>query len=109
MAMEIIRTRKYVKDLKRMGVSSEDVVTLERTIASNPTAGDLIVGMEGLRKIRFSIGNRGKSGGGRAIYFLHISDSVALMLGAYAKNEKSDLSSSDRKVLLALMKEFIDG
>jgi hypothetical protein len=35
-----------------------------------------------------------------------ISDDVALMLTAYAKNEKSDLSDADRRAILALLKEL---
>lgn len=107
--MEIVRTAKYLKDLKRMGVPIDDIIALERAVAADPSSGDVIVGLHGVRKVRFSIGNRGKSGGGRAIYFLVVSDSVAVMISAYAKNEKSDLSSSDRRALLALMKEFTDG
>jgi hypothetical protein len=37
-----------------------------------------------------------------------ISDDVTLMITAYAKNEKSDLSEADRKAILALLKELDD-
>lgn len=90
--MKVVRTKRYLKDMKRIGASAVDMSSLEQEIAANPTAGDLIQGLGGVRKIRFGIGNRGKRGGGRAIYFLMIADDVALLLTAYAKNEKSDLS-----------------
>ncbi|PZQ49771.1 MAG: hypothetical protein DI556_09885 [Rhodovulum sulfidophilum] len=107
--MKIVRTRTYLKDLKRMRVSDAERDALEVAIASNPEEGDTMVGLKGVRKIRFAMGNRGKSGGGRAVYYVMISDDAAIMLHAYAKNEKSDLSGGDRKALLAILKELTDG
>lgn len=106
--MKIVRTKRYLKDMKRIGASSSDIAALEHAIASNPTVGNVIQGLDGIRKMRFGLGNRGKRGGGRAIYFLMLSDDAALMLTAYAKNEMADLSVADRKALLALVKELTD-
>lgn len=107
--MRIVRTKRYAKDLKRMGVSDLEQLTLESAIAENPEAGVLIPGLEGLRKIRFGIRGKGKRGGGRAIYYLMISDDAALMLAAYAKNEQEDLSHEQKKVILTLLKEMKNG
>ena len=107
--MRIVRTLRYLKDLKRLALTQGEQDALERSIASDPTAGDVVRGLGGIRKLRFAFGGRGKSGGGRAIYFLLMSDDTALLLTAYAKNEKDDLSAKDRKVLQALVKELTDG
>lgn len=107
--MRIVRTKRYLKDIKRLGVTAVEQDALERSISSDPTGGDVIRGLAGIRKLRFAFGGRGKSGGGRVIYFLLLADDVALLLTAYAKNEKADLSSEDRKVLLALLKELTNG
>ena len=107
--MNIIRTQRYLKDLKRMGVSEFERAALEEAIAINPEAGDVIPGLEGLRKIRFAMRNRGKRGGGRAIYYLMMSDETALMITAYAKNEREDLSSDQKKAIVALLREFKNG
>jgi len=72
-----------------------------------PDSGDVIQGLGGLRKLRFGLGLRGKRGG-RAVYFWMLSDEAAVMLTAYAKNEKDGLSPSDRKALIALVKECTD-
>lgn len=106
--MKIVRTKRYLKDLKRIGATNAEADAIDRMIAINPTAGDVVQGLSGIRKIRFALRNRGKRGGGRAIYFLMLADDAALMLTAYAKNEKADLSSEDRKALLALIKELND-
>jgi hypothetical protein len=106
--MKIVRTKRYQKDMKRIGASSADVDAVEQFIASNPTAGDVIQGLRGIRKVRFAIGSRGKRGGGRAVYFLMLRDGVAIMLLAYAKNEQSDLSATQRKEILKVLKELED-
>ncbi|MCA3287930.1 MAG: hypothetical protein ING09_15390 [Roseomonas sp.] len=107
--MQIVRTGLYLRQMKRLGASSTDMGRLEAEIAVNPQAGDVIPGLMGLRKIRFSLGNKGKRGGGRAVYFLVVSDDVAVMIFAYAKSAQEDLTTEQRKAALALLKEMTDG
>jgi hypothetical protein len=107
--MQIVRTGLYLRQMKRLGASSTDMGRLEAEIAVNPQAGDVIPGLMGLRKIRFSLGNKGKRGGGRAVYFLMVSDDVAVMIFAYAKSAQEDLTTEQRKAALALLKEMTDG
>lgn len=38
--------------------------------------------------------------------FLLVTDDAALMLAAYAKSERSDLTPADRKAIRALLKEI---
>ena len=65
-------------------------------LAWNPTAGDLIPGTGGVRKLRWALAGRGKSGGARVIYFHHDADMPLFALAAYAKNDRADLSQQDR-------------
>lgn len=105
-AMQIVRTSLYRRDLKRLRMTAAEADAIETAIATNPTLGDVIVGLGGVRKVRFALRNKGKSGGGRAIYLLMLDDDTAVMLAAYAKNEKADLTPADRKALEALVKEL---
>ena len=107
--MQIVRTGLYLRQMKRLGASSTDMGRLEAEIAVNPQAGDVIPGLMGLRKILFALGNKGKRGGGRAVYFLMVSDDVAVMIFAYAKSAQEDLTMEQRKAALALLKEMTDG
>ncbi len=45
----------------------DELAALEAAIMMNPEAEDVIKA-RGARKIRFAMGGKGKSGGGRAIY-----------------------------------------
>src|ERR1035437_8607549 len=80
------------KDRKFNGTSE---VSLDY-LADNPTAGDLIPGTGGVRKLRWALEGRGKRGGARVVYFYHDPDVPIFALTAYAKNERADLSQQDR-------------
>ncbi len=84
--MRIVCTTRYAKDLKRLGVTKDEAAAIELAIASHPTASDVIVGLSGVRKLRFGLGSRGKNGGGRAIHLLMLPDDTAILLLAFAKN-----------------------
>jgi len=105
-SIKIARTRRYVKDIKKLKSSTEDVDAMERIIAADPFVGALMQGLKGVRKVRFRIGNRGKSGGGRAIYYVMMADDAVPMITAYAKAKKEDLSPDDRASILRMLEEF---
>lgn len=107
--MRIVRTHRYTKDLRRLRLSERHQDALEQSIANDPQVGAVIPGLEGVRKVRFAMQGRGKSGGGRAIYYLMLSDDLAIMLTAYAKNEQENLSPEQKKAILAALKELNNG
>jgi len=61
-------------------------------IAANPTAGDVIPGSGGCRKVRWSASGRGKRGGSRVIYF-NASEDVIWLLIVYTKARFDNLPS----------------
>ena len=50
-------------------LSPEERDQLVAFLAANPTAGDLIEGTGGVRKVRFAARGKGKSGGARVIHY----------------------------------------
>ncbi len=77
-------------------------------LAFNPTAGDLVPGAGGIRKIRWRLEGRGKRGGARIIYFFHNAGVPLFLLTAFAKNERVDLSQRDRNSFQKLTKQLIE-
>ena len=59
-------------------------------IAANPTAGNVIPGSGGCRKVRWASSGRGKRGGARVIYF-NASDGTIWLLIAYTKAKFDNL------------------
>ena len=65
------------------------------------SAGDVIPGTGGLRKIRMAAKGHGKRGGARVIYVdIEVKESIYL-LNVYGKNEKKDLTPAEKNALKA--------
>lgn len=62
-------------------------------IAANPTAGDVIPGSGGCRKVRWSRAGQGKRGGARIIYF-NASEAVIWLLIVYTKAKFDNLPAT---------------
>jgi hypothetical protein len=68
----------------------------------------VVPGSGGIRKVRFGFGGRGKSGGARIIYLFGGEDLPVFLLAAFAKNEKADLSASERNTLSRIVRDMIE-
>ena len=81
-----------------------DLVTF---VGSNPEAGEIIPGTGGVRKIRWALEGSGKRGGARVVYYYHNERLPVFLLSAYAKNQKADLSQSERNLLKRLVPALV--
>ena len=72
-------------------------------LAARPKAGDLIEGTGGVRKLRWARDGGGKSGGVRVIYYFHSESMPLYLLTMFAKNERANLSKSERNELAGLV------
>ena len=94
---------EFDKNWKSMGLSDEDLRRLENLILQNPEAGALMQGTGGLRKLRFALDNRGKSGSARVCYVDFIIQETVFLITAYPKNEKEKLSKAERNTIHKLI------
>ena len=81
---------------------------LQRYLASNPEAGDMVPGAGGIRKLRWNDPRRGKGrrGGLRVVYYCFLSEQEIWLLTLYDKDEAADLTKDERDHLrLALEME----
>jgi hypothetical protein len=62
-------------------------------------AGDVIPGAGGARKLRWAAKGKGKRGGARIIYLYVVIAALIYLLRCYAKNVRTDLTSSEKKEL----------
>jgi hypothetical protein len=93
--ISVVETPEFLSATSRL-MTDEERSLLVDYLAYNPTAGDLIPGTGGVRKIRWGLEGRGKRGGARVVYFYHDAGMPLFALTTYAKNERADLSQQDR-------------
>lgn len=100
--MVIIETTFFTKKIAAL-LNDEDYRALQNALVEKPNLGDIIQGSGGIRKIRWGASGRGKSGGGRIIYYWATAHNQLFMLTAYAKNEQSDLTKEQLAILKSLV------
>ena len=107
MLVSVVETQSYLSKAEKImtRVEMDSVVDM---ISENPTAGDVIKGTGGLRKMRIPLQGRGKRGGGRVIYWFHNEGYPAVLMWAFAKNEAADLTSAQSKTLSAIAANFTE-
>jgi len=102
--MEIIETPVFTRRIKA-ALSDDEYRELQRALVINPEAGAVIPGGGGLRKLRWAVPGKGKSGGLRIIYYWYTSNDRIYMLFVYKKSEQEDLTNKQ----LAILKEHVKG
>lgn len=83
-------------------MSEEERDELVSFVANNPTAGALMKGTGGCRKLRYKKPGTGKSGGYRAITYYAGTDVPIFMLTVFGKGEKDNLTQAERNALAKL-------
>jgi hypothetical protein len=93
-----IRPRSTAK-AKKARLSMEDIREIENDIMAEPTAYPVMVGTNGLRKMRFAPNSMstGKSGGIRVCYFVIDAAARSWLVTMFAKNEKDNLSNDEKQ------------
>lgn len=92
---EFIRTHNFNKQWKSLGLTEDDLLEVEVALSENPTQGDIIVGGNGLRKMRIALDNRGKSGSARIAYIEFVIQGKIYLYRVYAKNQQENLSQRE--------------
>jgi hypothetical protein len=103
--MEFIETPTFARLLAAL-LTDDEYSGLQNVLVENPERGDLIKGGGGIRKLRYPLPGRGKSGGVRVIYYWLRGDQQIYMLLIYPKSKKDDLSNRETAVLREFVKEL---
>jgi mRNA-degrading endonuclease RelE of RelBE toxin-antitoxin system len=93
-----IETSVFTRQIKSL-IPDEYYLEMQKFLARLPTAGDLIRGSHGCRKLRWKVPSRGKRGGIRVIYYWVAADDQILMLTSYAKTKTDDLTAAQIRTL----------
>lgn len=103
--MVIIETPLFTKLIAGL-MSDDEYKDLQEAIVIRPDRGSIIKNSGGLRKLRWALEGRGKSGGARIIYYWVTEFDQVYMLLAYPKNVTENLTDSQLKKLKTIVQEW---
>lgn len=100
----VCETHAFRRAAAKAGMSEDDVFALVSYLAEYPTAGDVVQGAGGCRKLRWAGRGKGKSGGYRTITFYGGAMMPVYLLTVFGKGEKANLSKAECNGLRTLAK-----
>lgn len=100
-SMLFIETPIFTEEVTAL-LSDEEYALFQEFLASNPLAGDMIPDTNGLRKVRWASGGKGKRGGVRIIYY-HVNTLHQIrLIYIYRKGIKDNLTAKEKAILRAI-------
>jgi len=103
--MAVVETEAFLERAKSILTESERI-ELVTYLAINPEVGQLIPRTGGARKLRWALAGKGKRGGARTIYYFHNKSIPLFILDIYSKNQKANLSESDKRELKRVLAQI---
>ena len=90
--MEFIETSLFTRLIYNY-LDEDEYLGLQLYLLYHPESGKIVPGTGGVRKIRWAMKSKGKSGGIRVIYFWKVSDDEIWLLTVYGKSEQESIPS----------------
>jgi hypothetical protein len=103
MERSFVETQVFMNGWRSSGLTDSDLLSLQQLLLQDPTAGDVIQGTGGLRKLRIKAGGRGKRAGGRLIYKDYPLYGYLVLIFLYRKANKIDLKPQEKKAIAAAL------
>ena len=108
MTRTFIEVPLFTKRWFEIGLNDDDLTRLQIILLKDPESGPVIEGTGGIRKVRFPLENRGKSGSVRVCYTDFAEYEVTYLITAFTKKEQENLTEDEKKVLRKLVKSLKD-
>ena len=100
--MLFVETTLFTKLLSSY-LPDDEYAKLQEFLCESPDAGEIIQGTSGLRKLRWSLMNKGKRGGLRIIYYWFIEENQICFLYVYSKSQKENITIQEIKYFKSLL------
>lgn len=104
MIRTFIEVPLFTKRWKEIGLNDDDLLALQIMLLKDPESGPVMEGTGGIRKVRFALNNKGKSGSVRVCYTDFAEYEVTYLITAFTKNEQENLTKEEKNVLKKLVK-----
>ena len=93
MTFRFIELQAFTEEVLRVA-DEESLREFQMELAANPESGALIQRSGGLRKARFRLPGRGKSGGARVIYLWLPNRGIFVLFMLYTKSARANISAA---------------
>lgn len=103
MPLELVELKDFSRDIDRL-LTRDEVEAMRQDLATLRQLGTVISGTGGLRKFRWGAKQKGKRSGIRIIYYYGGDHMPIFLLAVYGKNEKSDMTSAEKKAATKLVR-----
>ena len=94
----------FTKRWKEIGLGDDELKSLQIMLLKNPVLGQIMEGTGGIRKVRFPLENRGKSGSVRVCYTDFAEYEVIYLITAFEKKEQENLTMEEKNAIKKLVK-----
>ena len=108
MTRTFIEIPLFTKRWAEIGLTDDDLLQLQILLLKDPQSGPIIEGTGGIRKVRFPLQNRGKSGSVRVCYTDFAEYEVTYLITAFSKKDQENLSDDEKTTLRKLVKSLRD-
>lgn len=108
MKREFIEVPLFTKRWQEIGLDGEDLRQLQLLLLKDPESGPVMEGTGGIRKVRFPLKNRGKSGSVRVCYTDFSEYELTYLITAFTKDEQSNLTAEQKLILKKMVKALKD-
>lgn len=104
MTRTFIEVPLFTKRWKEIGLDDKELRNLQLLLLMDPQAGPVMEGTGGIRKVRFPLLNRGKSGSVRVCYTDFEEYEVIYLITAFEKKQQENLTAEEKSILKKLVK-----
>ena len=101
----VVETPLFIAGAERVLTEAERA-DLVSHLAAHPTAGQVIPGTGGIRKLRWQAKGKGTRGGARVIFYTYDDAHPVIALLIYGKGQADDLSADGKRQLARLASEI---
>ena len=106
MTREFIFLPEFEKKWQNFKLNDDDLKDLEAYLCEYPEAGKLIKKTGGVRKFRWKLLSKGKSGGARVLYVDFTSFEKIYMITYFSKSTKISLTDSEKSQLKTIIDQL---
>lgn len=102
MTRTFVRLPEFEKRCQEIGLTESNIREIENILLENPNVGGIIQGTGGIRKFRYALPNKGKSGGTRVISLDFAYYGRTFLITIFEKGVKENLTKAERNSLKEL-------